>query len=268
MAEGKAAAWGELLAARRLGYFALLRNLRNILEQAPEAVDLALAALTDPALIAKSLVLPFRFGSALDALQDTNLPRAGEALAALSRAVDLSLANAPRFDGATLVAVDISGSMMGQPLKIAALFAAVLLKANADADLLRFGSEAAYRSLDRGLPTLALARAVAASADGGGTNFHAIFGTANRAYARIVILSDMQAWMGHDTPAATFAAYRQRHHARPKVFSFDLKGGGTTQFPEADVFALAGFSDKTLDTLQVLERDRGAFLREIEAVEF
>lgn len=60
----KADAWRELITSRKLGYFALLRNLRNILEQAPDILDEALAMLTDEALIRKSLVLPFRFYTA------------------------------------------------------------------------------------------------------------------------------------------------------------------------------------------------------------
>ncbi|MCB9285123.1 MAG: hypothetical protein H6563_13690 [Lewinellaceae bacterium] len=38
-AERKAEAWADLIAADKLGYFALLRNLRNIAEQAPELVE-------------------------------------------------------------------------------------------------------------------------------------------------------------------------------------------------------------------------------------
>ena len=69
VAELKSAAWDELIASRKLGYFALLRNLRNILEQAPQCVDAALAMLVDERLIAKSLVLPFRYLTALEAVR-------------------------------------------------------------------------------------------------------------------------------------------------------------------------------------------------------
>ena len=40
-ADLKKEAWGSLLKEKKLGYFALLRNLRNILQQAPELIDLA-----------------------------------------------------------------------------------------------------------------------------------------------------------------------------------------------------------------------------------
>jgi hypothetical protein len=59
-----------------------------------------------------------------------------------------------------------------------------------------------------------------------------------------------------------------RTGADPRVFSFDLAGHGTPQFPERNVFTLAGFSDKTLQTMRFLEEDKSALLREIEAVEW
>jgi hypothetical protein len=83
LAERKRDAWSELIRTRKIGYFALLRNLRNVVESAPEAVDAALAMLRDEKLIRKSLVLPFRFQTALDAVQASALPRAADALAAL-----------------------------------------------------------------------------------------------------------------------------------------------------------------------------------------
>jgi hypothetical protein len=51
------------------------------------------------------------------------------------------------------------------------------------------------------------------------------------------------------------------------VYSFDLQGYGSLQFPEQNVFALAGFSDKVFDLMQLLETDRIALIREIEKSE-
>ena len=78
----KAGAWAELIRSRKIGYFALLRNLRNILEQAPEVKGEALALLTDQSLIQRSLVLPFRFRTAIDALEQTQLAGRQDAIAA------------------------------------------------------------------------------------------------------------------------------------------------------------------------------------------
>ncbi len=267
VAELKSAAWEELIVSRKLGYFALLRNLRNILEQAPQCIDAALELLGDDRLIAKSLVLPFRFLTAVEAIEKTGLARASDVLAALSEAADKSLANVPAFDGRMLIALDGSGSMNGRPLAIGSLFAAVLAKANTGATVMVFSNDAEFIALNRRDSALSLARQIAGRAPRGGTNLHAIFQRAKCAYDRIVILSDMQGWIGHDAPTETFTAYKQRSGADPRVFSFDLAGYGTLQFPERNVYCLAGFSDKALQTMRFLEEDKSALMREIEAIE-
>jgi len=134
-AELKAEAWAELLRTRKIGYFALLRNLRNIAEQAPELVPTACELLTDERLIRKSLVLPFRFSTALEALETANVADKRSLVKALNRAVDLSLANVPVLPGRTLVVLDDSGSMIGRPIQVGSMFAAVLYRSN-DADLI------------------------------------------------------------------------------------------------------------------------------------
>src|SRR5262249_10800719 len=157
---------------------------RNILEQASRCVDAALAMLVDDRLIAKSLVLPFRYLAALDAVEKSGLVRAGDAIAAISDAADKSLANVPHFDGRTLIALDGSGSWSGRRLAIGSLFAAVLAKANVGASVMVFSTEAEFVALNRRDSTLTLARQIAARAPQGGTNFHAIFQRAKSAYDR------------------------------------------------------------------------------------
>ena len=267
-ADRKAQAWADLVRTGKIGYLALLRNLRNILEQSPDILDEALALLQSPRLIRKSLVMPFQFRTALDAIEQASaLPNRQSVIEALSRAVDLALANVPRFEGNTLIALDSSGSMVGRPMKIGSLFASVLYKTN-DADLMLFSDDARWVTLNKADSTLTLAQRMEEKAQCAGTNFHTIFDTAFRGYDRVIILSDMQGWIGHLAPTTSLQAYVQRTGSRPKIYSFDLAGYGSLQFPEAGVYALAGFSDKTMETLQFLEQDKAALLRRIEAVEF
>ncbi len=256
----KAAAWAELIRSRKIGYFALLRNLRNILAQAPEVVDDVLGLLVDESLIRRSLVLPFRYLTALDALEAGSLPRAGEVVEALSEAVDKSLANVPVFAGRTLVALDGSGSMQGRLLKSGALFASVLLKANA-ADVMIFSDDAKYLTVNRRDSTLTLAKVIESKAPGSGTNFHAIFEMANKAYDRIILLSDMQGWMGGAAPTAAFEKYKRPYRSGAEGLLVRFAGYGSLQFPERDIFCLAGFSDKTLEMLKFLESDKSALIR-------
>jgi hypothetical protein len=67
-------------------------------------------------------------------------------------------------------------------------------------------------------------------AQAAGTDFHSIFQRASRTYDHVIILSDMQGWMRHHAPVDTFRRWK-----------------------EHEVCCLAGFSDKTLETLKLLD---------------
>ena len=68
-AEMKAEAWAEMVWSRKIGYMALVRNLRNIIQDAPEVVGEACEMLVKPELVRKSRLLPFRFLTARDELE-------------------------------------------------------------------------------------------------------------------------------------------------------------------------------------------------------
>ena len=264
--ELKARAWSKLIRERKLGYFALLRNLRNIIQQAPDMVGEAVGQLTDERMVKNSLVLPFRFTTAyaeVERMDEGRLVR--EALMGIEKAVDISLSNVPKFDGDTLVALDVSGSMEGRPSEIGSLFAAVLAKSN-NADLIVFSDEAKYKNILPSDSTIKAARSIDFAY--GGTNLRAVFRRANKKYDRVIILSDMQSWMGYDTPVREFNEYKERFDANPKIYSFDLAGYGTMQFPEQNVYCLAGFSDNVFDVMKLLEEDKRALVNKVMAMEF
>lgn len=270
----KAQVWSDLLSENKLGYFALLRNLRNILETVPGLIDKVCEVLTNEQLISKSLVMPFRFIAAMDAISEASLPtiETRKILQAINTAVDYSLKNVPAFDGSTLVVVDASGSMTSDhtsakcPIKIASIFAAALYKSNA-ADLMLFDDDAKYHNYNPGDSVMGISGRIIREARGGSTNFKAPFDIANKVYDRIIILSDMQGWVGYDAPTRAFADYKKRTGANPKIYSFDLTGHGTLQFPEPQVFCLAGFSEKVFDIMKLLEQDKNALVNAIESVE-
>lgn len=271
----KTETWSELLREGKLGYLALLRNLRNIATQAPELVPLACEALTNAKAVEKSLVLPFQFMIALHELQDKP-----QIIAALSQAVDLSLSNVPDLGERVLVAVDGSGSMGGAVSGnerltrkgVASMFAAALYKKNY-ADVLVFGSDAGpVRGLNPTDSTLTLTERIWNTCYGHATYFHSIFDRAKSGHDTVVIFSDMQAWVqggyGSSAPQQSFANYKRRFKVSPKVFAFDLAGYGSAQFPEKDVFQLAGFSDKSLALMAKFREDPRALVSAIKAVQF
>lgn len=263
--EFKKDVWTKLVNEKKIGYFALLRNLRNIIEQAPEVIDTALETLQTEAIIKKSLVLPFRFTTAYEEIQKLNDGKiVRKVLIALNKAVDLAVNNVPVFDGETLVVLDESGSMSGKPAQIGALFAAVLVKSN-NADFMTFNDRAKYRNVNPNDSTITIANSIKFAS--GGTNFHSIFQTANKKYDRVIILSDMQGWIGHDTPKSAYNEWKKTTGANPFVYSFDLNNYGSMQFPEQNVFAIAGFSEKIFDIIKLMETDKKALINEIRKIE-
>ena len=225
-------------------------------------MPLALEQLVDEKRIKNSLVLPFRFTTALEEIKKLSDSR--KIVSAINKAVDISLSNVPKFDGRTLVVLDTSGSMVGQPAQIGSLFSAVLYKTN-DADFMNFSDDAKYHTLNADDSVTTIADSM--HFESGGTNFHAIFQRANKPYNRIIILSDMQGWMGYATPGSDFEAYKKKYNCNPKIYSFDLAGHGTMQFPEPNIFCITGFSEKIFDTMKMLETDKNALINEIEAIE-
>lgn len=260
-AEAKKEAWGEMIKSGRMGYFALLRNLRNIMQVNPELEGEVISQLTNRDKIKKSLVLPFRFFTAITELEILSNTR--KIVAAISTAAEISLDNVPEFPGKTLIAIDVSGSMGGKPEEIARMFGAVLYKAT-DSTLLTFDNVAKFVTLNPNDSLLSLTKAIPFT--GGGTNFNAIFEKIEQKFDRIIILSDMQGWIADGWGRAAYANYKMRTGADPLIYSFDLQNYGSMEFPERNVFCLAGFSDKIFDIMKVLEEDREALIHKVESI--
>lgn len=279
----------QLIRDRKIGYFALLRNLRNIVQNSPDALDDALVMLADPTLISKSRVLPFRYITAVRELcgewyekRSATVLATSKILKALDAAADASLTNVPVFSGKTVVVLDHSGSMAGSrcmgsesPASIGSLFAAILVK-KCNADLIVFSDDAQYRILNSADSLLTLQKAVALNPRPAGTNFNAPFRIMQERYDRIIILSDMQGWMKDNAsyfsvrgrPTQAFNDYKKKFRADPLIYSWDLTGYGDMMFPEPNVFCLAGFSSQVFNLMQALETDKNAMIKEIRSIEF
>lgn len=143
-----ATAWAAIIPS--MGYMGLLRNLRNF-DQAGVADEVAAtvaARLSDPAEVASSRQLPFRFLSAHRAAASLRWAYP------LEQALGHALGNIPALPGRTLILVDTSSSMDTGFSKdgalhrwdAAALFGIALGTRCADADLVSFSSTRVYRN--------------------------------------------------------------------------------------------------------------------------
>lgn len=189
--------WATLVPT--MGYMALLRNLRNM-EQAGidgTTVDTVNARLQDPDEVARSRQLPMRFLSAYRATNSVQFDLA------LSRALDLSLANVPYLDGNTLILVDRSGSMFHTTsaqthltyADSAALFGAALYQRAQSADVVQFGTRSNKLRIPTGESLLTSVRDRFSSM--GGTNtYGAVQAHLHRRHTRVVLLTDEQAFPG------------------------------------------------------------------------
>lgn len=98
--KNKAAVFERLIKEEKLGYLALLRNLRNMKDVPRKIVTKAILARKGA-----GRVLPFRFIAAAKAAPDFE--------PMLDTAMLAHLANVPKLPGRTLLVVDVSGSMYG-----------------------------------------------------------------------------------------------------------------------------------------------------------
>jgi len=303
--ELKASAWAELIKTCKIGYFALLRNLRNILEQAPELTDNVCELLTDKTLIKKSLVLPFRYFAAYTEIEklkttsgikfekesvDTN-----KVLNAIEQAIRVSVDNLPELHGNTVILSDNSGSMTGdrrsstisrfsnvKTSDIANLFAVLYwLKAN-NTYVGLFGDRLIEPTLNREVGVFENFKIIDKAKDscGPGTE-QGIFEFLEKAIAEkthidtIVVFSDCQIGTGcqwYDRKGrrgnqfnTLFEDYR-KINPHFKCYSVDLKGYGTTVFNQ-NVFKLAGWSEKIFDIMKIMEQDKNALIKTIENYE-
>ena len=279
VATAKAEAWGDLFRRGKVQYLAALRNARNIIEQAPDQVDALVQKLLSLDDIRGSKVLPFQFLPAYAAVTELSGPHARKVLGAIENAAELALSNVPKFEGATLVCLDDSGSMHTnrkaegnpwhkRPAIVGSMFVVALARTLEDCDVMRFSEDAHYVTLPAGVGLFDGITRLTARPCNHGTNFHAPFQAANRKYDRIILLSDAQGWMAAGQPGASLRDYEKRYEAKPQLYSWDLVGSSTSQFPAPRQFALAGISDRAFDLMGALEQDPNAMVARINALSF
>lgn len=279
--KSKKKAWNAFIdKGEKIEYFALLRNLVNIREYCTLTyIKKACALLTDEKLIAKSKVLPFRFLAAYryNMMQDA-LPGLRLVQKALTEAIDISLKNVPAFDGKVCVLLDTSGSMSGrmssngvtQVQDVANLFAAALFKAN-DATVIQYSNNA-QTFVGNPMDTTVTIAGQLNKYEHAGTDLRpALKELSKNDYDYVILLSDEQAWnsnmgyWGGPSVPQIWHEYKKTHK-NAQLFSFDLAGSGTLEFPENECYCLAGFSDKCLELITKLSADKNYLIKEIESI--
>jgi 60 kDa SS-A/Ro ribonucleoprotein len=233
----KKATWERLLREKKLGYMALLMNLRNM-EQASVAYDLVSTALVSGAK--GSMALPFRFVSAVKHAPSYAQP--------LSEAMEAAIEG--ELPGDTALVVDVSGSM-NAPL-------------SGRGTLQRYEAAAALAVLARGIVKGRCriftydtsCREVAAHKGlglvteiqkhvGGGTNTDAALQFVQKAcpdFARVILLTDEQA---HDGINQAWTKYAYLINVAPYKPGLEGAAKGWTR--------INGFSERLIDWMRYEE---------------
>lgn len=270
--------WEELIDSGKLGYMALLRNLRNILEANVSAnhVMKVCALLTNESAIARSKQMPFRFLSAFREIKIMNSGYAKVVLDALEIAALSSAVNIKGFDLNTsvLIACDVSGSMQ-KP--VSAKSKVMLFDIGL---MLGMMMQSRCKNVISGMfgntwKTINMpGRSILSNVDeyykregevGYSTNGYKVIDYLIKKdikMDKILIFTDCQMWNSEDGTSSIEKSWNTYRKMSPdsKLYLFDLSGYGNTplRMMNNGVFLIAGWSDKVFDILLSLENGESA----------
>ena len=271
------AKWEELIASNKLGYMALMRNLRNILqaEVSNDALDKVCSYIGNANAVAKSRQLPFRFLAAYRELKELNDGRAHKVLEALEQAVMFSATNIKGFDENTkvVIAADVSGSMqtaISTRSKIMnydiALMLAMLLQSRCSKVITgMFGDTWKVINVPRNNILSNVQEFYSREGEVGySTNGYLVIEDLlqrRMVVDKVMLFTDCQLWnsniVNQLSGASISGLWKQYKQIAPnaKLYLFDLSGYGNTPLnvQSNDVHLIAGWSDKVFDVLQALE---------------
>ena len=263
--------WNELIHSGRLGLFALVRNIRNIVQYYAD-VEEALGQITEER-VKGSGILPFQWYKAYKAL----VASVGDDMASpMKKALTWSLSDIPKLPGITLVVSDNSGSMSTtystrglSHAEIANLMGAMALYCCEDGIAATFGDHFALADTHPSKDLFSNKAQIdsCGARTGNATNAWKIFEflIRNKIYVdRLILFSDMQCYDSgaHFSNRVFFShslsteldAYLQLN-PNMKVYSINLASqDNSCQFaPTQPVIELAGWSDSILQFINAME---------------
>jgi hypothetical protein len=272
------AKWEELIDSNQLGYMALLRNLRNIVEATVSAdhIQKVCAFLSEPKNVLNSKQLPFRFLAAYREIKKLQSVHVSSVLSALEVAILQSVNNMSGFDQNTsvLIACDVSGSMqkpisakskillydiglvLGMSLQtrcksvIAGMFGDTWKVVNMpNNNILANVDEYYKREGEVGYST---------------NGYKVIEYLIDRKIMidKVMMFTDCQMWNNTEGNQTIERMWKSYKNIAPnaKLYIFDLAGYGNVPFQRlgGDVNLIAGWSERIFEVLQALESGEDA----------
>ena len=274
----RAEEWIRLVKEDKLGYLALLRNLNNILNAISITgidgllliEDKIVSKLTDEASIKKSLVFPYQIYCAYKNMKAHPFMIDN----ALDKAFRIACGNMEKFEGKSMIMLDVSGSMENRissrsniTIKEAGACYAAALYISQDCDFVKFGTDAkscSYNKIDNVFNIIS--KMCEEDKCGYGTHIGMAFAKLNKHYDRIFIVSDMQV-MKENPPRWYYsqlvdgpASYNDycKEYGDTKCYSFDL-GNYKTQCANPNnrnVHLVTALNDDVFKFLYLLENNQ------------
>ena len=280
-----AAKWEELLDSNKLGYMALLRNLRNILEAKVSAAHIGrlCAYLANEKAVQNAKQLPFRYLAAYREMLNLKSGYTTRVLTALEEAVKISIQNVKGFGEKVpvVIACDVSASMQKavsahskiQLYDIGLLLGMLLQQQCRHVITGMFGNTWKIINLPRNNVLANVQEFYRREGEVGYfTNGHLVIRDLVRRKVKadkVMLFTDCQLWNSSGDGGHLAAEWQQYKVVAPqaRLYLFDLAGYGHApiQLLRPDVFLIAGWSDKVFEVLAAMENG-GAALAGIEAV--
>jgi hypothetical protein len=270
--------WEELIDSGKIGYMALIRNLRNILEANISAshVIKVCSQLSNETAVTNSKQLPFRFLAAYREIKILKSEFVTMILNALEDAVVASAKNLKGFDESTrvLIACDVSSSMqksISAKSKVLlydiGLMLGMLMQSKCKRVVTGMLGEnwKVINMPNRGVLSNVNEYYKREGEVGYSTNgYKVIDDLINRGVImdKILLFTDCQLWdskHGGSSLEKSWKAYKQMA-PNAKLYLFDLAGYGNTpiSIQRNDVCLIAGWSDKVFDVLYYIENGNSA----------
>ncbi len=272
------AKWEELIASRKLGYMALLRNLRNIIAAGvrKEYIVMACDILSDPYQVRRSKQFIFRFLSAYNEISRFDSPYTTAIMTALEKAAEASAENISGFgyDTSVTLGCDVSGSMLHpishnstvQLYDIGLTLAMLLQNRCMSVMSGMFGDSWKVVGLPRtGILSNVRELRRREGEVGYSTNGYLVIDYLAKNKVKmdkVMMFTDCQLWDSYNRGAHlqdSWKTYR-RMYPEAKLYLFDLAGYGQApiQLKENGVTLIAGWSDRIFDILDAIENGSDA----------
>ena len=255
--------WSRLVEEHKLGYLALIRNLRNICSMNHDLdwyKKYLIPQIENEKAIRSSLVFPYQIYVSYKQASRSIIPI--ELELALSNAFKISVNNIPEFSGKSLIVEDVSGSMcanfsnhsyltIGQ---VSSAYAIGLYLSNNDFDLMKFGTNTKLVHYPKNGNVFSLIDSMCDNEYlGHGTYINDLISSLDKHYDRIFLFSDMQVMSSIDSANSHFSRYTEKY-GQTRFYSFDL-GFYDNQIVSQDknIVYLTALNDNIFSCINIFE---------------